>query len=61
MTFSLIAATVDKDITYVGVQNLLLGRPGASVFAPMGLFCQLADTLGDHGSSRKDAWGSGTR
>ena len=46
---------------YFGVQNLSFGRPGASISAPWGPFWQLQDTLGDHGSSRKDTWGPGTR
>ena len=46
---------------YFGVQNLSVGRPSASTSAPWGPFCQLGDNLGDHGSSRKDTCGSGTR
>ena len=61
MAFSLIAVTLDTDIASLGAQNLEFGKPGASILPPWGLFRQLGDTLGDHGSSRKDTWGSETR
>jgi len=60
IAFSCTAVTLDKDIAILGVQNLSFGRPGTSILLPWGPFCQLGDTLGDHGSSRKDTWGSGT-
>ena len=57
MAFLFIAVTLDMNIVILGMQNLSFGRPGASTFAPSGPFWQLEDTLGDHGSSRKDTWG----
>ena len=59
--FPFIAVTLDKNFVILGVQNLSFGRPGASISQPWGPFCQLEDTLGDHGSSRKDKWEPGTR
>ena len=61
IAFSLIAVTLDMGIAMLGVQNLTFGRPGASIFPSWGPFCQLGDTLGEHGSSRKDTWGSEAR
>ena len=48
------AVTSDMDIAILGVQNLSFGRPSALSLAPWVPFLQLGDTLGDHGSSRKD-------
>ena len=59
--FSLIALTFDTDIAILGAQNLSFGRVRASFLPLWGPFCQLGDTLGDHGSSRKDTWGSKAR
>ena len=61
MAFPLIVVTLDMDIAILGVQSLSIGRPGASILQPWGPFCQLGDTMGDHGSSRKDTWGPETR
>ena len=59
IAFSLVAVTLDTDIAILGVQDLhLAGRPDASILPPWELFCQLGDTLGYQGSSRKDTWGS---
>ena len=58
MGFPLVAATWDTNFGFLGIQNLLFGRPVASMLPPWGPFCQLGDTLGDPGSSWKDAWGS---
>ena len=49
-----ISVTVDVDIAISDVQNLSVGRPGASTLAPWELFCLLGDALGDYRSSRKD-------
>ena len=52
--FSLIAVTLDTDIVILGAQRLSFGKPGASFLQPWVPFCQLRDTLEDHGSSRGD-------
>ena len=36
IAFSFIAVTLDTDIAILGVQNLLFGRLGASIFLPWG-------------------------
>ena len=59
--FPFIAVTLDTNFVILGVQNLSFGRPGASILPPWGPSCQLEDTLGDHGSSRKDTWEPRTR
>ena len=58
MAFLLIAVPWDTDIAILGFQKLSFRRPGASIFPPSGLFFQLGDALGDHGSSRNDTLGS---
>ena len=57
MLFPFIAVTLDTNFAILSVQNLSFGRPVASILQPWEPFCQLGDTLGDHGSSRKDTWG----
>ena len=57
MTFLSFAVPSDMDIAISVVERLSFGRPGASTLGPWGLIWQLGDTLGDHGSSRKDKWG----
>ena len=51
------------DILILGAQNLSFGRPGTAYrhFGTLGPIWNLGDTLGDHGSSRKDTWGSEAR
>ena len=61
MAVSFIAITLDTDIAILVVRNLSFGRPGASIVPLWEPFSQPGDTLGDHWSSRKDTWGSGTR
>ena len=57
MAFLLIAVTLDK-YCYFGCPKPI-GRLGA--LASRGPFWQLEETLGDHGSSRKDKCTSGAR
>ena len=61
MAFSFVSVTLETDIVLLGVQNLSFGRPGAFILPAWVPFGQIGDTQGDHGSSRKDTWGSGTR
>ena len=56
-----IAVSLETSFAISGMQNLSFGRAVASILPPWGTFCQLGDTLGDHGSSRKDTWGSEAR
>ena len=49
MVFPLVAVTWDTIFIILGVQNLSFDKPGASIFLPWGLFCQLGDTREDHG------------
>ena len=60
VAFFFLAVTLDMDTAILGTQNLAYGRPGPSTLAPSGHF-EPGETLGDHGSSRKDMCGSGTR
>ena len=55
------ADTLDTNFAILGVRNLSFGRLVASILSPWVQLCQLGDTLGDHGSSRKDTWESETR
>ena len=61
MVFPVVAVTLDADIAILGVQNLSIGRPRASILPSWGQFLQVGTPLGDHGSSRKDTWGPGIR
>ena len=57
MVFPVTAVALDANFVILDVQNLSFGRLVASFLPPWGLFCQLGDSLGDHGSSRGDTWG----
>ena len=63
IVFPVTAVTLDPNFVILGVPNLLFGMPVGSILPPWDHFVsfQLGDTLGDHGSSRKDTWESETR
>ena len=46
MVFPLIAVTLDTDIAILGVQNLSIGRPGASFYHPGAHFVSLGTPRG---------------
>ena len=51
MVFPCISVTLDTDIAILGVQNLSVGRLGASNVPPWGPLCQLGDTLETMGAA----------
>ena len=59
--FSSCSCYFGHEFCYFGCPKPIIWRPVASILPPWGPFCQLGDTLGDHGSSRKDTWGSEAR
>ena len=59
--FSSYSCYFGHEFCYFGRPKPIIWSPVASILLPWGPFCQLGDTLGDHGSSSKDTWGSEAR
>ena len=59
--FSSYSCYFGHEFCYFGCPKPIIWRPVASILPPWGPFCHLGDTLGDHGSSRKDTWVSEAR
>ena len=59
--FSSYSCHFGREFCYFGCPKPIIWYACWLHFTTLGPFCQLGDTLGDHGSSRKDTWESETR